>query len=255
MSGQLTCQVDANGDVVAVAPHGVLDAAGAAEIRSAVSKALAEAPLAVVVDVTGLTLADDVCLTVFPALARHAHAEPGTSMAIYGADQSVRSRMSALGIDRHVPVYASRDEAVRRVADRAPQAARVAQRFAPYADSVPQARVVATTACARWRMPRVVSNRVQVIVTELSSNAVVHARTPFELVLRRSPAFVHVAVLDGDERPARLVGPESPYSVGGRGLLLVEAFAAAWGCHPTMRGKSTWASVRYRPLPEASVSP
>jgi anti-anti-sigma factor len=242
--------MDANGDVVAVAPRGVLDAAGAAEIRAAVSKALAEAPLAVVVDVAGLTVADDVCLTVFPALARCARAEPGTSMVISGADQSVRSRMAALGIDRHVPVYASRDEAVRRVAARAGEAARVVQRFAPYADSVPQARIVATSACARWRMPTAVSDRVQVIVTELSSNAVLHAGTPFELVLRRSPAFVHVAVLDGDKRPARLVGPESPYSIGGRGLLLVEAFAAAWGCHPTIRGKSTWASIRYRPSPD-----
>jgi hypothetical protein len=30
--------------------------------------------------------------------------------------------------------------------------------------------------------------------------------------------------------------------------MLVDAFAAAWGCRPTANGKCTWATVRYRPL-------
>jgi hypothetical protein len=87
---------------------------------------------------------------------------------------------------------------------------------------------------------------VQLIVTELVGNAARHARTPIDLVLRRSASYLHVAVIDGDPRPARLCSPSAREETGGRGLVLVNALAVAWGCSPTLGGKSTWATVSDR---------
>ena len=99
--------------------------------------------------------------------------------------------------------------------------------------------------CARWRVAPSVTETLQLVVTELVANAVVHAGTPMQLIIRRSHRHIHLAVVDEERRPAVLRGPPSPRSPGGRGLLLVEAFSAAWGCTPTATGKSTWATVRH----------
>jgi len=134
----------------------------------------------------------------------------------------------------------------------------IAARLAAVPESVGEARGLTAAACARWRIPIKVSGRIQVVVSELVSNSVQHARTPLELVLRRTSSYVHVTVSDGDKRPARLREPRDPLQPGGRGLVLVEAFAAAWGCHPHAGGKSTWATIRYRarrPGPPVRLSP
>ncbi|GAA1815890.1 hypothetical protein GCM10009682_40920 [Luedemannella flava] len=132
---------------------------------------------------------------------------------------------------------------------------RVTETFAPVAESVPRARTAATAVCGRWEIPPDVTQRVQVIVTELAGNAVRHARTPYELVLRRSGATLYLAVRDGDDRPARLLGPLTPTSAGGRGLILVDAYASAWGCFPTIDGKTTWALLRQPAEPPVSPAP
>ena len=123
---------------------------------------------------------------------------------------------------------------------------KIAARLAATPESVRQARALTASACARWRIPTKVSGRIQVVVSELVSNGVRHARTPLELVLRRTNSYVHVTVSDGDRRTPRLREPRDPHVPGGRGLVLVDAFAAAWGCHPHAGGKSTWATIRYR---------
>ncbi|GAA1781912.1 hypothetical protein GCM10009682_00220 [Luedemannella flava] len=247
MTGQLICQVETGGDVIAVHPSGPLDLAATARLRSVLLKALAEAPLAIILDMRQLVIVDDVCLTMLPAVAKRAAGEPGTALLLYGVGVEAVRGMSALGIDRYLTLCDSWEDAVAR-AHEDPDSSRVAQHFPGSVGSVADARALATEVCVRWRVPVAVTARVQVIVTELVSNVVRHVGTPLELVLRRSPRYVHIAVLDGDERRPHLRGPDEPYSAGGRGLLLVDAFAAAWGSHPTATGKSTWATVRYRPL-------
>ncbi|MFC7483640.1 STAS domain-containing protein [Luedemannella flava] len=246
MTGQLICQVETGGDVIAVHPSGPLDLAATARLRSVLLKALAEAPLAIILDMRQLVIVDDVCLTMLPAVAKRAAGEPGTALLLYGVGVEAVRGMSALGIDRYLTLCDSWEDAVAR-AHEDPDSSRVAQHFRG-ASARWRTRGPWQPRCVRWRVPVAVTARVQVIVTELVSNVVRHVGTPLELVLRRSPRYVHIAVLDGDERRPHLRGPDEPYSAGGRGLLLVDAFAAAWGSHPTATGKSTWATVRYRPL-------
>jgi anti-sigma regulatory factor (Ser/Thr protein kinase) len=76
----------------------------------------------------------------------------------------------------------------------------------------------------------------RLLVTELVANATVHAATPVEVrvVVRR--AVVRVEVRDRSPELPRLceIGEDA---TAGRGLVLVDRMAAAWGAERARRGK------------------
>lgn len=81
---------------------------------------------------------------------------------------------------------------------------------------------------------------VLVAMTELLTNALLHARTPVHLRVAVTPERVEVGVTDDDPRPPSLQPPD-PRRVGGHGLRLVDAMATEWGSHPTPQGgKEVW---------------
>jgi hypothetical protein len=55
--------------------------------------------------------------------------------------------------------------------------------------------------------------------------------------------FLHVSVRDGS-RVAPILLVADPGSDRGRGLMLINALAAAWGTIPTSDGKVVWATFR-----------
>lgn len=85
-----------------------------------------------------------------------------------------------------------------------------------------------------------VAERVALVVTELVTNAVVHARTEVDFVVDVDGATVRVGVGDGRTRSPV---PRSPTIAdrSGRGMLLVHAFASRWGVDPRPAGKTVWA--------------
>lgn len=76
------------------------------------------------------------------------------------------------------------------------------------------------------------------LTSELVTNAVRHARTPFEVEVVCDGA-VRVVVRDGSAEPPMVQHPE-PDELGGRGLLLVEALATRWGFEANGQGKTVW---------------
>jgi anti-sigma regulatory factor (Ser/Thr protein kinase) len=82
---------------------------------------------------------------------------------------------------------------------------------------------------------------VEMIVSELASNAVIHAATPFTVRLIVG-ITVRVEVSDGNADPPILRRPSS-LRVGGRGLVIVDGFADRWGAYPVDDGKVVWAEV------------
>lgn len=84
-----------------------------------------------------------------------------------------------------------------------------------------------------------------VVVSELVTNAVMHAGTASELEVRLAPdGSVELRVSDGDTRtPVRrtLVGG---LAAQGRGLVLLGALAHEWGIDERTGGKTVWAVLR-----------
>ena len=86
------------------------------------------------------------------------------------------------------------------------------------------------------------------LVSELMTNAVMHARTTVDLVMAVADGVVEVAVGDGDgSGVAELRGKERFRAVAsewqaehGRGLFLVDALATEWGIEPLEGGKHVW---------------
>jgi hypothetical protein len=81
---------------------------------------------------------------------------------------------------------------------------------------------------------------------QLIANVVRHARTPSQLNVSHFAHRLHVAVRDRSADPALLAAPVLDVRSHGRGLMLVDALAAYWGCTPTADGKVTWATLPAR---------
>ena len=110
----------------------------------------------------------------------------------------------------------------------------------PYTSAAPGlARAAVRTALARWGRSEL-SDDVELAVSELVTNAVLHAGSGPVLTLRAYADGVRVEVADAAQRlpTAREYGEDSGT---GRGLHLVDGLARSWGAEPTPAGKVVWA--------------
>ena len=113
------------------------------------------------------------------------------------------------------------------------------QRFAPHPAAVGRARRLARG--LHGELPPLSVLDVELVVSELVTNAVVHAATPFlvRVVVART---IHVDVTDGSGAPpVRL--PATSGHPGGGGLGVVEACACRWGFEELVGGKVVWAEL------------
>jgi anti-sigma regulatory factor (Ser/Thr protein kinase) len=81
---------------------------------------------------------------------------------------------------------------------------------------------------------------VVMVLDELVSNALRHARPPVRVRLRRRPGRLRIEIDDGSAVTATR---RAPASDGGRGLALVERCSAAWGQRRHDSGKTVWAEL------------
>jgi two-component sensor histidine kinase len=95
---------------------------------------------------------------------------------------------------------------------------------------------------AEWDLSSL-DDTVNLLVTELVSNGVRHARTQLELHLSFDGSCLRIAVSDGDTRPP--VGKaRQEITVGGWGLALVDSLSTNWGTDiDGTRGKTVWLEI------------
>jgi anti-sigma regulatory factor (Ser/Thr protein kinase) len=112
-------------------------------------------------------------------------------------------------------------------------------------ESAGQARRFAARALAAAGRPEAAEVLV-LLVSELVSNAVLHAGTAIEVVVRILPDRLSVEVHDGGGgQPVRR--RYSNLSGTGRGLMLVEELARDWGTVVTETGKFVWFELELAP--------
>jgi anti-sigma regulatory factor (Ser/Thr protein kinase) len=113
--------------------------------------------------------------------------------------------------------------------------------FAAEAASVRAARRFASEVAEQWRLGEQAWPLVQ-IVSELASNAVIHARTAFTVCLSHDGGATRIEVIDHSGRRARSRGYDLDATTG-RGLRLVETLSREWGVSTRGSGKAVWAVV------------
>jgi anti-anti-sigma factor len=241
----MACRVETDGEIMTVQPAGRLSVDTAPGLRSVLYKAVAEGPVAIIISLADVALADKSCLTLFPAIAEHAAEESEVSVLLCAANGALAESLHAMGLDASVPLYPTAESAW-QFAHQQP-ATRAALRLVSTAEAPTLARSFVDESCEQWHVSPEVTEALRLISTELVTNVVIHAHTAMRLILRRSRRHIHLAVVDEEPRPATLRRPASPQSPTGRGLIFVEAFSSAWGCTPTATGKSTWATVTCQP--------
>jgi len=122
--------------------------------------------------------------------------------------------------------------------------------------AVPVARRHAAKVLQQWHMQALVDN-VELLVSELITNAICASarvtgqqgetgpRTGTVPVQMRLTSDLHVVTIQVWDPDPRRPGTQDagPYAETGRGLLLVEALSARWGCHTAdgRTGKIVWA--------------
>jgi anti-sigma regulatory factor (Ser/Thr protein kinase) len=87
-----------------------------------------------------------------------------------------------------------------------------------------------------------VDDAIPLVVSELVTNAVLHAGSSARVDVRVANDGVRVEVHDSTTELPTVRDP-GPYTVTGRGLMLVEALSDRWGADPTADGKVAWFEV------------
>ena len=86
----------------------------------------------------------------------------------------------------------------------------------------------------------VVIETAELLTDELVTNAIVHAGSKSRLFIRAAKGVVRVEVTDPDDRLPAMAAPDTG-SLGGRGLVIVNGLASAWGVDRTTDGgKTVW---------------
>jgi anti-sigma regulatory factor (Ser/Thr protein kinase) len=116
-------------------------------------------------------------------------------------------------------------------------------RFVAGADAPLAARRFVSSVLARRPYKgRVKPSDAKLVISELATNAVVHAGTPFTVSLRPNGSTLRISVRDWSAaRP--LVRNAELSDLSGRGLYLVAAMAHEWGVEADPDGKTVWADL------------
>lgn len=110
--------------------------------------------------------------------------------------------------------------------------------------AVGRARQFVRACCKDWGAedPEDVAS---LVVSELVTNALHHAKGPVTLFVARRLDRIVVSVTDGSTEDAE-VEIAGPLEEAGRGMLLVQSLTTAWGEQALPGGKRVWAEVTPR---------
>jgi anti-sigma regulatory factor (Ser/Thr protein kinase) len=109
------------------------------------------------------------------------------------------------------------------------------------ARSVTEARRFVRDALTSWRLDALAETSA-LLTSEVVTNAVLHARTPVALVVRRMGDGVCIEVTDGSRRQPR-ARRATPDATNGRGLALLEQLASTWEVTVHRNGKTVQFTV------------
>jgi anti-sigma regulatory factor (Ser/Thr protein kinase) len=91
-----------------------------------------------------------------------------------------------------------------------------------------------------------ISDTAELLMSELVTNSLLHARTPMRVEVSLSNSLVRIAVHD----ECTVLGSRRPFAedaTTGRGYVLLDSLAHEWGTERTVWGKVTWCTLAVAP--------
>ncbi|SES32399.1 ATP-binding protein [Lentzea albida] len=238
---QLKVRAEERDECTLISVDGVLGRSTYAVLRDYMLKCAVEAPRALVVDLSNVTIATTSALSVFTTVWLRISDWPATPLLVATGSRHVEL-LRRTAIRRYVGVYGQVGEALANVERPAPRK-RVAREL-PHDPSSPRAaRLFVRQTCAEWELADLLTNDAVQVASELVQNTVQHTFSEvvrLRLELRRGR--LTVAVGDDSSIPVVLGDPGSPANFG-RGLHVVAQLARTWGCVIDRPGgrKTVWA--------------
>lgn len=267
MHSDLDLRLREDGQVSVVRPRGTLTTHTAPLLRRTLVKGLLGLGR-VVVELDVFRLGRASCVKVFPAVLDHCGGWPRARLTLCRPDEDMAQALRTHEVPAFVPVRHDFLDSVAAFEYRPPKV-RVRTRLACDHRAPGIARRIVRESCPTWQVGRDRQGLLELLASELVSNAVSHARTASTLTLERGPDVLRVAVrdnapageLDRLSRPERRSSPgqsspeqsspeqsspeqSSPGTTSlGRGLAMVEALSSRWGLTAHSVGKTVWAEV------------
>lgn len=123
------------------------------------------------------------------------------------------------------------------------EAARSSKVFVPAPEAVAGARHFIAEALHAWGQGSSLIDDAMLLTSEMATNALVHAHSPFRMSVAMTRGALTVSVQDATSRTPELRMVDAR-SATGRGMGIVEALASSWGCEVLPTGKVVWAELR-----------
>jgi anti-sigma regulatory factor (Ser/Thr protein kinase) len=231
---------------------GQLTVRTATTVLTTLLKCFAEMPDAVIVDAGRMQVTSRGALEVFPTAVR-LHAPPTVALVL--CDLRVPPNMPVDAM-HGVMQFANVPAALAAQMTFGATSRRYRTLVLPPVAAAPaRARTLVGDCLRSWGMSRLLEPAT-LIVSELATNAVEHAQTDLVVTVSLPRQYLHIAVRDASTRlpvatPADHYGTDNADTsvpIRGRGLHLIDVYAAAWGSMPTADGKVVWATIRAWPL-------
>ncbi len=118
--------------------------------------------------------------------------------------------------------------------------------YLPTGASVPAARHFVVDVLRAWGQEALTADAA-LIASELATNALTHAASPFRVVVDRQRDGLRIGVEDAAEAPLERRAPSTD-DISGRGVDIVAALSERWGSSPVPGGKVVWAELRLAPV-------
>jgi anti-sigma regulatory factor (Ser/Thr protein kinase) len=235
----------------------VLDVAGALsdvveELDHAIRLALAQGPRGVACDLTRVVeVSAPGALRRLASAGRHPRDWPGVPVAVTCLGRRGGQKLRTNPFGGHLMVTSSLPPALSAILQAA-RPAGVARRLAPHPTAPRAARDLVSRALVDWRLSQQIPDAC-LVVSELVTNAMIHAGTDIDVTLAEHRRSVRVAVRD--HSPALPVERHGRSDEHGRGLGIVAELASSWGVLPHADGgKVVWAVFDAAARPERVTS-
>ena len=122
----------------------------------------------------------------------------------------------------------------------------------PEGASASAARRFLRTTFTRWGIGEAVIEQGELLVSELTTNSILHARTDLTLRLQRTGARVRVGVSDGEPRGPVRRGRVAASDISGRGLAVIDHLVhGRWEAVADGYGKTVWCELDVSEAPGA----